>query len=501
MHGLRKRLICFPEMRRVFGVAMEGEVQSFIRKHKLLAAGEGVLIAVSGGPDSVALLHVLDGIREQLNLRLEIAHLQHGIRGAQAAEDARFVGCLAEKLKLPFHEKELNLPRLQSEAGRGNLEELAREERYKFFAGVAAGRGLGKIATAHTQDDQAETVLMWLLRGSGMTGLGGMAPVRRLPPAEPGPAEELVVIRPFLETSKSEILQYLAERQIPYRRDATNSDPSLLRNWIRQELLPVMKGKAGGHLPARLARQAELLRDENDYMDGLARGDLQAIRAGDGLKRREFLRRHPAMQRRILRLWVAETRGNLHAVDYRHIESMLELILSGPPQGRFSIPGGWELVAEYDIVRLGRRCRDEKRGAPCRYSYELRIGVPLNVAEAGMAIMSEYGEPPLDAFPETLTEAVFDAAALPDPLTVRNFRHGDRLRPLGLAGHKKLKDLFIENKVPRSLRARLPLLVGGGDILWVPGYGRSDLGTIGAQTRKIARFKAVSLAPRCETLY
>jgi tRNA(Ile)-lysidine synthase len=487
-------------MRRVLGVAMDGEVLSFIRRHKLLAAGDGVLIAVSGGPDSVALLHVLDGIREQLNLRLEVAHLQHGIRGAQAAEDARFVGCLAEKLALPFHAKELNLPRIQSEAGSGNLEELAREERYKFFTAVAVERGLGKIATAHTQDDQAETILMWLLRGSGMKGLGGMATVRRLSPAEAGAAKEIVVIRPFMEISKGGILGYLAKRQIPYRQDATNSDPSLLRNWIRHELLPVMKGKAGVHLPARLARQAELLRDENDYMEEAARSDLQAISSGDGLRRQELLHRHPAMQRRILRLWVAQARGNLRAIDYLHVESMLNVIRNGPPQGRFSIPGGWELVTEYDIVKLERRCRGEKTGL-YHYSYELRIGIPLDVAEAGMAIMSEYSAPPLAAVPETLTEAVFDAAALPDTLTVRNFRHGDRLRPLGLAGHKKVKDLFIEKKVPRSLRARLPLLVGDGDILWVPGYGRSNLATISAQTTKIARFKAVSSAPPRETLY
>ena len=146
----------------------------------MITPGGDLLVAVSGGPDSVALLHLLYDLREELELRLEVAHLQHGIRGAEAQEDARFVAELAEKLGLPFHLKEVNLRQIKSAAGKGNLEALARAERYRFFADVARERNLGKIATAHTQDDQAETVLMWLLRGSGMKGLGGMPPTHQL---------------------------------------------------------------------------------------------------------------------------------------------------------------------------------------------------------------------------------------------------------------------------------------------------------------------------------
>ena len=157
-------------------MTLQDQVKKTIEKHQMIKQGDDLLVAVSGGPDSVALLHLLCDLREELELHLEVAHLQHGIRGAEAQEDARFVAELAEKLGLPFHLKEVDLPRIRSAAGKGNLEALARVERYRFFAAVARERKLGKIATAHTQDDQAETVLMWLLRGSGLEGFRRYAP-------------------------------------------------------------------------------------------------------------------------------------------------------------------------------------------------------------------------------------------------------------------------------------------------------------------------------------
>src|SRR5262245_3261490 len=180
------------------------------QNHDIRARGDCVLVAVSGGPDSVALLHILYGLREDLRLRLEVAHLQHGIRGVEAQEDAKFVAELAAKLRLPLHLKEIDLPRIRSAAGKGNLEALARAERYRFFAALARERKLGKIATAHTQDDQAETVLMWLLRGSGLKGLGGM------PLVHPLDGTSLMVVRPLLYVSRAEIEAYLKENDLTF---------------------------------------------------------------------------------------------------------------------------------------------------------------------------------------------------------------------------------------------------------------------------------------------
>ena len=465
------------------------QVKRTIQKHNLLTPGDRVLVAVSGGPDSVALLHVLYKLRDEFSLHLEVAHLDHGIRGEEAEEDARFVAALAERLALPFHLKRINLPRLKSDAGKGNLEELARKERYRFFTALLRERQLTKVATAHTLDDQAETALMWFLRGSGMKGLGGMEPLHRMRPDGKGASDDITVIRPLLDVSKAEILKFLNANKLAYRVDRTNRDTRLLRNWVRLELIPKVKERSGPRFSARLAHQAELLRDDNFVLEGFARRALDRMRCADGLDRELFLEQPAALQRRILRLWIEEARSHLLGVEFVHIAAMLELIVGGPPQARLAVPGGLELVKEYQRLYLEKRGRRLKR-ASC-YSYELHIAKPLNIREAGVTVYSDLISPPLAHWPDGLSEAVFDRALLPQALTMRNFRRGDRFQPLGMAGHKKVKDLFIEKKIPLSVRATLPLLSAGGEIFWIPGYSRSAAAKVGPQTAEILRIRVI----------
>jgi tRNA(Ile)-lysidine synthase len=466
------------------------KVTEFIKRQGLLSPGERVLVAVSGGPDSVALLHLLYDLGEELGLHLEVAHLQHGIRGAESQEDARFVAQLAEKLGLPFHLKEVNLPQIKSAAGKGNLEALARAERYRFFADVAWERNLGKIATAHTQDDQAETVLMWLLRGSGLKGLGGMPLTYRLDGTNIESASCPVVIRPLLGVSRAKIEEYLNEKHLTYRLDRSNQDPSFLRNWIRLKLIPQLKGKMDRNLPSRLAQQAELIRDEEEFLEELARAELDRIRTPKGISRGALLNCNKAMQRRLLRLWIEATRGHLRGLDFKHIEALLDLITDGPSQGRLSIPGGWELVKEYETLRLDKQSRRMGQQCIC-YSYDLEIGEDLPIHEAGLVIQSREISLPLPGLPDNFMDAFFDVASLAADLTLRNFRHGDRFQPLGMAGHKKVKELFIEKKLPLSVRASLPLLVLGDEVIWIPGYGRSEVGKVTSATKAILHVKAV----------
>jgi len=470
-------------------MSLHEQVKRTIEKHKLLSRGERILVAVSGGPDSVALLHVLHELQNQFSFHLEIAHLQHGIRGEEAEDDARFVAELAERLALPFHLKRIDLPRMKSDAGRGNLEALARKERYRFFAAVVRERNLGKVVTAHTLDDQAETVLMWFLRGSGMKGLGGMEPLHRMRPDGKGTSDGITVIRPLLDVSKAEILEFLNAKKIGHRVDRTNQDTRLLRNWIRLELIPKVEARSGPGFSTRLAHQAELLRDDEWVLEGFARRKLDRIRRADGLDREWFLRQPPALQRRILRLWIEEARGHLLGVDFDHIAAMRDLIVRAPPHGRLAVPGGLELVKEYQVLRLVKCNRKWKR-APC-YSYELRIGIPLSIPESGLTVCSERIPGPLGNLPDSLSEAVFDTALLPRTLTMRNFRRGDRFRPLGMVGHKKVKDFFVEKKIPLSVRAALPLLLAGDEILWIPGHGRSEAARIGPETEEILRLRVI----------
>lgn len=466
------------------------KVKESLRKHGMLSDGEQVLVAVSGGPDSMALLRVLYDLRDELNLHLEVGHVQHGIRGEEACEDARFVAKSANELGLPLHLKEIDLPRKRSEAGKGNLEALARDERYRFLFDVARERGIAKVATAHTQDDQAETFLMWLLRGAGRKGLGGISPVRLLGAADDIPSSRLAIIRPLLDVPKAEILEFLKKKRIPYRLDRSNQDSTFLRNWIRLNLIPQLKERIDQNLPSRLAHQAELIRDEESFLEGLGQAELDKLRTSQGIDRQAFLGQERAMQRRILRLWIGETRGHLRGLDSDHVEQIMRLVAEGPPQSHLSIPGGWELVKEYDTLRLTKRFPNSKRLC---YSYELRIGRELNIHEAGFTIESRQALPPFPKLPDNFMEAVFDLVYLPTPLTVRNFRHGDRFQPLGMTGHKKVKELFIDKKVPLSLRATLPLLSTGDEVLWIPGYGRSEVGKITPETKAILHLKVVSI--------
>jgi tRNA(Ile)-lysidine synthase len=458
------------------------KVKAFLTAHNLLATGDAVLVAVSGGPDSVALLRLLYNLRDELGLRLEVAHLQHGIRGEEARQDAQFVRELANAMGLRFHLEEIDLPRMRSAAGKGNLEALARDRRYRFFGELARRRDIAKVAVAHTQDDQAETVLMWLLRGCGMRGLGGMAPIQRL-----NDDHDLVVVRPLLGVSKSEILEYLKRENLTYRLDRTNKDAHLLRNWIRLDLIPQLTDRIDPGLPARFAQMAELLRDEHHVLNHLASAELDKIRVPQGLDRRRFLEQEEAVQRLILRRWIEEQRGHLRGIDFDHIQESLRLIKLNKPQSRFSIPGGFELVREYETIRLERALRNSK---PLCYSYECYPEVDLKIPEAGLVIRSTRMAPPLAEWPDSLMGAVFDAAHLPAKLAVRNFRQGDIFQPLGIAGHKKLKDLFIDNKVPLSVRSTLPLLCTGREVLWIPGHGRSQSAKVVPQTKEILRFTA-----------
>jgi tRNA(Ile)-lysidine synthase len=464
------------------------KVKAFMLRHGMLSKDDRVLVAVSGGPDSVALLRVLYDFRDELRLRLEVAHFEHGIRGEEARQDGEFVRDLVTRMGLPFHFKKLDLPQVRADAGKGNLEALARRERYRFFNAVARAHDSDKVALGHTLDDQAETVLMWLLRGSGTKGLGGMAPVRRLKAGDGEVPVDLTLVRPLLGISKAEVIEFLKEKGLGYRLDRTNEDESLLRNWIRLRLIPQLKERIDPRLPFRLSRQAELIRSEHLLLDRLAGEALDKIRQPAGLDRQGFLQQEEAMQRLMLRRWISETRGHLRAVDFEHVEDLLRLIKLEKPQSQFSLPGGWKLVREYESLRLERRSTNVR---PC-YRYDFEPGVDLNVPEAGMVIRSAWVAPPLVAWPEALTEAVFDGALFSEkPVVVRNFRRGDVFRPLGMAGQKKVKQLFIDKKVPLSVRATLPLLSLGREVLWMPGYGRSETGKVGPQTKEILRFTAV----------
>ncbi len=510
---------------------VENLVRNGLVRNGLLAPGDAVLVGVSGGPDSVALLHVLQEIAPSLGLSLEVGHVEHGIRGREDRDDGEFVRSIAADLSLPFHLARLDLT--QSGQGRraGNLEALAREQRYRFFAEVASKQRIGKVAVGHNRDDQVETMLMWLLRGCGPEGLTGMPAVRPLGSDLTGaedtlhdparghtlPAggdvaggEDAVLIRPLLDVSRDEVLAFLKSRGLGYREDRTNRDTRYLRNWIRRTLLPGLRERSDRGLDRRLARLSGMLRSDHALLERQVAAAYPEVARGGALDRPALLALEPEIRPWMVRLWLRRGLGTLRRIGFAHVDAVMKLIAGIRPHGRVSLPGAWTVVRQYDAVRLTRSVGtplakrvllgmedlpsvedipSEDDSCPL-YSCPLPLEGELTVPEAGVHVRtwrSRSLEIPDDPF-----EAVFDLSRLRrdrGQLRLRSFQPGDRLRPLGMAGHKKLKDLFIEKKVPRSRRRTLPLLLAGEEIVWVPGCARSDFAKVESDTRTVWRVK------------
>ena len=313
--------------------ALVRAVARSVRRHGLLARGDAVVVGVSGGADSVFLLHALHALAPKLALRLRVAHLDHGWRGAESAADAAFVRDLAARLGLPFSSARLS-DRPAVETRRRSPEETARRARYAFFAEVCRETGARVVATGHTQDDQVETVLLALLRGSGLTGLSGMtwrAPLPS-PAAGGGGAEEHTVVRPLLEIPRLAIRDALRDMGEAWREDATNADLSLPRNRLRAQVVPLLEAISPGFRPA-LLRSAALARQAGEYVaHQAAQQAAQLFRAADGVLRAPrsgFLDLPAALQGEALRWAAAQLQGSAHDVEWAHVQGALGMIARG----------------------------------------------------------------------------------------------------------------------------------------------------------------------------
>lgn len=429
------------------------------------AAGRTVVAAVSGGPDSMVLLHLLKAMAETDGFRVVAAHVNHRFRGAEADAEEELVKRTAEAWGVPCETAAIDVPAYIAETGL-NPQEAAREKRYEFLRDVARRSGAETIALGHHADDQAETVLMRLLRGSGIAGLAGI-PMKRK-------ENELELIRPLLRITKYELLEYGKRNSVPYAFDSSNADRHYLRNAIRLDVLPMLES-FNPQVRASLVRLSEMARIENDYMELEARKALArtAIRSGDGwaVDRGRFRGLHVALQRRLIKLILNYAEPSRFSFDYERIEEAAAAIVAEAPSVvKVDIGSGWILSREYETAYIG-----PERPAAGSFAY----GVPgpecgVNVPEANAVFRFSRIVGPVTSPPDSRWEAFFDEESLEFPLAVRNRRPGDRFEPLGLNGSKKVQDMFVDSKVPKWRRDRLPLLVdASGRILWIPGLRRS----------------------------
>jgi tRNA(Ile)-lysidine synthase len=446
-------------------------VRSFIDSHCLLARGDKVLAACSGGPDSLALVHILASLAGEYGIGLAVAHVNHGMRGAEADADAAFVGEFCAGLGLPFYQTKVDMAAYAAESGL-NKQEAGRLLRYRYLRQVAAELGGALIATGHNRGDQAETVLLSLFRGAGGDGIAGMKP------AESG------LIRPLLAVERPAIDAYCRENGLEPRLDKSNLKTDYRRNFLRLKLMPLIEREINPNLVDTLCRAAEIIGDEHELVAELARAAWPEVVSEDevglALDCRQLESLHVAVRRELVRQAIEKKRGNLRGISFFHVERLLEKTTNGSTGSVLELPGN--LVARKDYGKLVLTEPATPPGGIKPPGVTLAVPGITPVPVLGLTVVAELAASrPPEAGPGS---AVFDWEALTPPLFIRTRKDGDRFRPAGGAGGKKLKEYFIDVKVPRWQRDRVPVFADSRDIIWLGGFRQAERGQPGPATKK-----------------
>jgi tRNA(Ile)-lysidine synthase len=443
-----------PQRKRI-----EGEVRRFILDRDLLPADGRLLLAVSGGPDSTALLLILARLAKNLRLSLGAAHFDHGLRGADAAQrEAAFVRDLAGSLGVPFFAGAGDV-RALAKTRHLSLEAAARHARYEYLASVAEREGYGAVATGHTAADQAETVLLHLVRGAGLDGLAGMSPRTSWPIS----GTDLALLRPLLALSRQQTLAYCAAAGVTPLEDETNVSPQFHRNRVRHELLPLLRQLNPG-IDDALVRLADAAAEDVAYLRSVASEALLSPATGaSGLSLR-LLREWPASPRRhALRLAFAAVAGDAQELVQRHLQALERLVLAGRTGDQLDLPRGVNAILHRDALEL--RCGGPTGALPEE---------PVTLAVPGESRIGPIIASASPAAPSSGQWTEIDAEAAADSLCLRRRQPGDRFQPLGMAQDKKLQDFFTDAHVPRDARDAVPLFVSSRGIVWTGGLRIAD---------------------------
>ncbi len=463
---------------------VEQRLIAFIREHDLLQPGEKVVVAVSGGADSVCLLHMLWRWQTELAVGLNVAHLNHRLRGTESDSDANYVSDLASKLGLPVVVESCDVAAYHAQKG-GSLEEAARQVRYSFLAKVAKGIGASKVVVGHTQDDHIETVLMHLLRGTGSVGLCGLQPRAMLRFGKNG--EQLEVVRPLLKVTRQETLDYCRRYKLEPRSDSSNVSTSFLRNRVRLELLPVLRDYNPG-IEQALLRLAAISSDDVSFIEAQASTLWKELVIEEGsaifFDRAKMVALPRAVQRYILRRAVKQLRGDLKDIEADHIETMMDFLLK-PAGKRLCLPQGLTLFTEYGRLVLTLSKVSLCPLPPLEGVFDIKV--PGETVISGWRVKADIsGKPP--SFDNSFI-AAFDLDKVAGELTVRRRRPGDRFQPLGMAETKKLQDFMVDAKIPRSWRDRVPLVCSSDQVVWVVGWRIDDRVKVTGTTENILQLE------------
>lgn len=448
-----------------------------IRSRGLFEKGEHVLVAVSGGPDSVALLSLLHRLRRSWRLALTAVHCNYGLRGAESDGDQKFVETLCRELEIPLYTRSLNV---RDRFPRTSLQAAARELRYGAFMDVAKACGAQRIAVGHTANDQAETVLLWMLRGAGLAGLSGMPASR-----------EGAIVRPLYECSRQDVLRYLRSSGLSYRRDSSNATSAYLRNRIRNHVLPVLRQVTPAAVDL-LCRAAELCREDDRCLDAqieaLCTARVRADGRGGWAVERAVVRQlPPALQRRLVRAILQRCDPQQRAVGFRTVEQVRQAVTGTEPSRRLALRSA-RVTIERDDVRFTPSGRQDVAEDAGTGPSVMPLPIPSEARWAGtgrLIRVQVLGRDVLRYIPLSRTCIAVDADRISGPLVVRSWHRGDRFYPAGMKGHsKKLQDFFTDLKVPIERRSRIPVVAAPEGIVWVAGYRQDERWAVGPTTRR-----------------
>lgn len=431
------------------------QTESLINSHEMVPSGASILVAVSGGADSIALLHALI----ELGYTVHVAHFDHQTRNGQSTLDAQWVEEIAAGLEIPFYLGTADIPGM-AEHSPHSFEELARRERYAFLGETAHEKDCQAIATGHHQDDQAETVLMRLIRGTSLHGLSGIPPMRN--------DDNIPIIRPLLNSARMDLLDFLESRQLSHLEDESNENTEFLRNRVRHELIPNLKGQYNSHVTHHLTQLAEIAQLENNFMDSLLDAFRNRCMKSDTLLNRHAFRAgHPAMQRRLVHDWAVE-KGVLP--DYRHIADAVDFITDAAAGKNFDLGHFGQLSNGKDLTALviAKKSGEEVHFAP--------IGVPGETQLLGQRFrISTLPINPNETIKEQCTpqRQLVNAQCLNGTVEIRTRKNGDRFQPFGMTGTRKLKDYFSDLGIPPAIRSSIPLITVDDEIIWIVGHAIS----------------------------
>jgi tRNA(Ile)-lysidine synthase len=448
-----------------------------IRARALFEPGQHLLIALSGGPDSVALLSLLHRLRTSWRLTLSAVHCNYGLRGSESDGDQEFVEALCKRLEIPLYATRLDVT---TRARGTSLQATARDLRYSAMADIARRCGADRIAVGHSADDQAETVLLWMLRGAGLSGLSGMPACR-----------DGIIVRPLYEMRRTEILAYLQSEGLSFRCDSSNDKPVYLRNRVRQEVVPALQRVVPSAVKA-LCRLADICREENGYLDeqvaALYAARIEQLPDDGQAIDREFLRQAPlAVQRRLVQGLLRRWSPLDQPPSLRTVERVLQAAAKKDRVSEVAIPSAYVTV-EKDFVRfvppaLRKQAQDRSHRA---VSTVLPVPGMVTWTATGQIVHAQWSaRKDIHATAHGNDRILVDADRIAGPLVVRAWQPGDRFCPFGMKGRsKKLQDFFTDLKVSGGDRAKIPVVAAPEGIVWVVGYRQDDRWSVTRRTER-----------------